>query len=164
MKRPDNSLSRREFAKRAALGTAAAIAPVPLSPLATRLPAVAGHSFIPSDSEGPLPQQSPEAAKLSPQSQAEADSRLQSILAQYPDRFSEAQKTDLKRLCFVTQQSLDSLRAYAVSNNDQPALYLKPLVEREKKTNAPPNLRLAPSPGDKAVPTPPTTKPSTDKP
>jgi len=137
MKPTDNSLSRREFAKRAALGTAAIVAPVPLSPLAesAQLPA--------------------EAAKLSPPSQAEAQARYQAILAQYPDRFSDAQKTDLKRLCFVAQEPLDKLRAWSVANADQPALYLKPLVEREKKTNAPPNLKLpAPSPGDKLAPSP----------
>src|SRR5262249_25161853 len=84
------------------------------------------------------------APKLSPQSQAEADARFQSILVQYPDRFSDAQKSDLKRLCFVLQPQLDQLRAGSVANSDQPALYLKPLVEREKKINAAPNLKSAP--------------------
>lgn len=124
-------VSRREFARRAALGTAAAITTVPLSPLVTR------HS--------PLSDQSPDPAKLSPQSQAEADARFQSILAQYPDRFSDAQKADLKRLCFVAQQPLDALRSWPVANSDQPALYLKPIVEREKKNNAAPNLKFAPA-------------------
>jgi len=43
------------------------------------------------------------------------------------------------------------VRAYSLSNGDQPALYLKPLVEREKKSGAP-NVRSAPSPGDKMPP------------
>jgi hypothetical protein len=134
MKRQNNSLSRREFARQAALGTAAVSAsllPIPeLRPAgATRPPAQ-------------LPAGAP---RLSPQSQAEADARYQSILAQYPDRFSDAQKADLKRLCVVLQPQLDRLRAWPVANSDQPALYLKPLIEREKKSNAAPNLKSAPA-------------------
>jgi len=93
-----------------------------------------------------LPTQIPaDASKLSPQGQAEAEARYQSILAQYADRFSDAQKTELKRLCFALQPQLDRLRAWPVANSDQPALYLKPLVEREKKSNAAPNLKSAPT-------------------
>jgi hypothetical protein len=132
-------LSRREFAKRAALGAAAAIAPR-LSSLASPERRVSPDAQAPST-----------APKLSSQSQAEAEARYQSILSQYPDRFSDAQKTDLRRLCFVLQPQLDRLRAWPIANSDQPALYLKPLVEREKKTNAPPNLKAAP-PASRAEP------------
>jgi hypothetical protein len=129
---PNTSLSRREFARRAALGTAAT------STFLLPLPGLGGNDPI------NLPAQLPaDASKLSPQSQAEAETRYQSILAQYPDRFSDAQKTDLKRLCFALQLQLDRLRAWPVGNSDQPALYLKPLVEREKKNNAAPNLKSA---------------------
>jgi hypothetical protein len=76
------------------------------------------------------------APKLSPPSQAEADFRFQAILNQYPDRFSEAQKTDLRRLCVLLQPPLDRIRAYGISNGDLPALYLKPLVDRDKKPAA----------------------------
>jgi hypothetical protein len=134
MKRPDNSLSRREFARQATLGTAAASAA--LLPL----------PGLPPSGTTTLPVQLPaNAPKLSPQSQSEADARYQSILAQYPDRFSDVQKADLKRLCFVLQPQLDRLRAWSVANSDQPALYMKPLVEREKKSNAAPNLKSAPA-------------------
>ena len=57
---------------------------------------------------------------------------MQSILTQYGSRFSEEQKTDLRRLCHLAQPPLDRLRAYSVENGVNPALYLKPLVEREK--------------------------------
>ena len=155
MKPADNrALSRREFARRAALGTAAAIAPGSFSSLTQ-----------PGNPRPSVETQSPaNAPKLGPQSQAEADGRFQSILAQYPDRFSDAQKTDLKRLCFVLQPQLDQLRAWPVANSDQPALYLKPLVEREKKTNAAPNLKSAPATNSSSKP-PASTKPaSTEKP
>jgi len=36
------------------------------------------------------------------------------------------------------------LRAWPVGNSAAPALYLKPLVEREKPSNAAPNLKSAP--------------------
>ena len=126
--------SRREFARRAALGAATA-AVFPL------------HELVPSGAASEAPsmqtaaQTSPQnpagAPKLSPQSQAEADFRFQAILNQYPDRFSEAQKTDLRRLCVALQPPLDHIRAYPISNGDLPALYLKPLVDRDKKPNAP---------------------------
>jgi hypothetical protein len=128
----NTSLSRREFARRAALGTATSAMLLPLPDFA------AG----PSSSVAQLPA---DASKLSPQSQSEAEARHQTILVQYPDRFSDAQRTDLKRLCFALQPQLDRLRAWPVANSDQPALHLKPLVEREKKSNAAPNLKSAPT-------------------
>jgi hypothetical protein len=70
--------------------------------------------------------------KLSPESQVEVDARIQTILSQYGSRFSDEQKADIRRLCAVAQPPLDRLRAYALENGDNPALYLKPLVEREK--------------------------------
>gem|GEM_PF-561131 len=140
MKPTDTALSRREFARRAALGTAAA---------------VSGGWRVASGETRPDPtaaQQPTQAPNLSPQSAAEAEARCQAILSQYGDRFSEAQKADIKHVCLGIQQNLDKVRAYSLSNGDQPALYLKPLVEREKKSGAPPNLKLAPSPGDKMPP------------
>jgi len=119
----DKPVSRREFARRAAFGAASAT----LLPLRDFVPAANGAATA-------QPAQAPASdAKLSPQSQAEAESRYQAILQQYPDRFSEAQKVDLKRLSLALQPSLDHLRAYSISNSDLPALYLKPLVDRDKK-------------------------------
>jgi len=114
-------ITRREFARRTAMVSAAAsLAPANL--LATE---VASHA--------PPTQQPSNPPKLSPESQTEADSRLQAILNEYGSRFSEAQKTDLHRLCTEAQPGLDRLRAYATENGDGPALYLRPLMEREKK-------------------------------
>jgi hypothetical protein len=119
----DKPVSRREFARRAAFGAASA----------TLLPL---RDFVPAANAAATAQlaQAPASnAKLSSQSQAEAESRYQTILQQYPDRFSEAQKADLKRLSLALQPSLDHLRSYTISNSDLPALYLKPLVDRDKK-------------------------------
>lgn len=135
-------ISRREFTRRAALASAvAAVAPG----AAVSTTAVPPHEHVPvaaADFGGRLPhptskmvapeQQPPEMAKLSPESRAEVEARTQTILNQYGTRFSDAQKADLRKLCASVQPSLDRLRAYALENGDSPALYLKPLVEREK--------------------------------
>ncbi len=126
----DTSVSRREFARRAVVGAASA-AVLPLRELVPS--AAASEPPQPSQASSQTPTGAP---KLSPQSQAEADSRYQTILNQYGDRFSDAQKTDLKRLCNFAQPPLDRIRAYAVGNSDLPALYLKPLVDRDKKPPA----------------------------
>jgi hypothetical protein len=84
-------------------------------------------------------------AKLSPEGQAEAEARFQSILAQYGTRFSDDQKADLRRLSIVVQTPLERLRAYKVENGDGPGLYLKPLFEREKKPKPPAALQTGPS-------------------
>ena len=155
----DKPLSRREFARQAALGTASA-AVLPLRELIG--PAA---ESAPPPIEAPAQtaaQNSAAAPKLSPQSQAEADFRFQAILNQYPDRFSEAQKTDLRRLCVALQPALDHIRAYSISNGDLPALYLKPLVDRDKKSATPVAATAKPSaPPNSAAPPKP---PKTDKP
>lgn len=119
------AISRREFARRAAFVSAAAS----LSPaeLLTRESAVAAT---------PEPvMQTPTSGgpKLSPESQAEMESRIQAVFAQHGSRLSDAQKSDLRRIAADGQAALDRLRAYPTDNGDGPALYLKPLMEREKK-------------------------------
>jgi hypothetical protein len=130
-------ISRREFARRAAIASAvASLAPVQ---------AVGGTAVANASQAPALTAQNPPAAaavqppaaanlpKLSPEGQQEADARVQAVLAQYSGRLSDEQKADVRRLCTMVQPQLDRLRAYAVDNGVSPALYLKPLVEREKK-------------------------------
>jgi hypothetical protein len=157
-KKPPTSISRREFARRAALASA----------VASFAPVNAVNASLPANQQAAPP---PNMPRLSPEGQTEAEARLQSILAQYGPRFSEDQKADLKRLCLLAQPPLDRLRAYALENGDGPALYLKPLVEREKKAKpaaaksgaaspaatAPP---AAKSPGAGQVPAPTAAKPT----
>jgi hypothetical protein len=134
-------ISRREFARRAALASAvAAVAPAAAvstsAALSTEAANLAGADFSGRLSDPPSrlgPEQQPvELPKLSPESHAEVDARVQTILSQYGGRFNDTQKADLRRLCHLAQPPLDRLRAYALENGDAPALYLKPLVEREK--------------------------------
>ncbi len=117
----DPAISRREFARRAALVSAAAS----LSP---------SNLFSSKSIAATLPaQQPPNAPKLSPEGQAEVESRIQAIFAQYGNRFSDAQKADIRRLATEAQPPLERLRSFATDNGDGPGLYLKPLMEREKK-------------------------------
>jgi hypothetical protein len=114
-------ISRRQFARRAALLSASA-------------------SIVPAASVFADPLQLPPAQQpaethpnLSPESQAEAEARYQQTLSQFGSRLSAEEKVSLREMNLVTQASLDRVRAFSLENGDAPALYLKPLVEREKK-------------------------------
>ena len=74
------------------------------------------------------------------------EARLQAVFVQYGSRLSDAQKLDLRRLAAEGQAALDRLRAYPTDNRDGPALYLKPLMEREKKPVAPATTKPSGSP------------------
>ena len=146
--KPGSAISRREFARRAALASAIGSAVVSIGPTGAVGAGIAATARQPSESANQAPIAPSVAAaqaqlpanmpRLSPESQAEADARFQAILAQYGARFSEEQKTDLHRLCVLAQPPLEHLRAYPVQNGDGTALYLKPLFERERSQNHPP--------------------------
>jgi len=116
----NSALSRRQFARRAAL----------LSATASLAPAAC---MFPDAATAPPSQDTPGVPKLSPESQTEADARFQQILAQYGDRLTAEDKTLLQKMNHMAQSNLDRVRAFPLQNGDAPALYLKPLVEREKK-------------------------------
>ena len=119
-------ISRRQFARRAALLSAtASIAP-------------AASVFADTLQTAPTQQIPAAHPNLSPESQTEAEARYQQILSQYGGRFSAEEKASLREMNLVTQASLDKVRAFSLENGDGPALYLKPLVEREKKPVHPP--------------------------
>ena len=117
-------LSRREFAQRAALLSATSV----VSPAAMLdLPSDVGSDYQ-VDAGGP---------KLSPEGQAEASARYQQVLSLYGDRLNDEQKTRVKKMCAELQQALDHIRSYELENGNAPALYLKPLYEREKRQQSP---------------------------
>jgi hypothetical protein len=150
-------ISRREFARRAAIASAVA-AVAPGSAIGTPAPpskepanvAAADFGWTLSDPTSNAPQQAADLPKLSPEGRAEVEARIQSIFSQYASRFSEAQKADLRRLCNLAQPPLDRLRAYALENGDGPGLYLKPLLEREK--NPLENTRVGKTPDAETQP------------
>jgi hypothetical protein len=111
-------ISRRQFARRAAL----------LSATVTVVPA---EAFLPATSSALAQQPS---TQLSPESQLEADSRYQQVLSLYGSRLDDTQRGNIKKMCTDLQPMLERIRKFDLQNGNSPALYLKPLVEREKKS------------------------------
>jgi hypothetical protein len=124
----DSAISRREFARRAAFVSAAAT--------------LAPSNLLNAESvAAPLPPQLPaNAPKLSAEGQAEVDSRIHSIFGQYGSRLSDPQNADIRRLATEAQPPLERLRAFTTENGDGPGLYLKPLIERERKSSPMPPI------------------------
>jgi len=128
------TLSRREFAQRAAVLSASASLASGGVLLANPSPLAALP--LPPDGE----------TKLSPEGQVEASARFQQILSQYGERFTADEKQSLQKMCFDLQPALDRVRAFPIHNGDAPSLYLKPLVERDQKPPATPAAAPAASP------------------
>ena len=85
---------------------------------------VAGAALLPARARGadPAPKTPPATPpKLAAPSQAEADARVQMIVARYGSRLSPAERADLQRLSSLAQTQLDQLRAFAVDFTDEPA-------------------------------------------
>jgi len=119
----ERTITRREFAQRAAM----------LSATASLLPA----EVLQAREQATAPAQAAQAApKLSEAGQAEADSRYHQILSLYSDYLDDGQKANIKRMCAELQPSLERARNFKLDNSDAPALYLKPLYERDKKPPA----------------------------
>jgi hypothetical protein len=113
-------ISRRDFARRAALAAATAAA----------LPS----SFLTHAETTAAPQaaQQPEEPKLSPESRAEVEAKIQAILRKYESRIPEDQKADVSRLVREGQKSLELLRAFPLDNADQPATVFELYPEAAK--------------------------------
>jgi hypothetical protein len=125
-------MSRRDFARRAALAVAS-VAVLPKS--------LASQSETPTPAH-PAPQQPAEQPKLSPESRAEVEAKFGSILHRHGQRLSEEQKADVRRLLTESQKSLEALRAFPLDNADEPATVLKLYPER-----GPSEQRPSPPPG-----------------
>ena len=120
----DRTLSRREFARRAAVLSATA-------------PFVPTEIMRPDISSELASQPAQGTSKLNAAGQAEADARYQQVLALYSDRLDDAQKANIKRMCAELQPALERIRNFKLENADMPALYLKPLYERDRKPQTP---------------------------
>ncbi len=127
--RNSRGISRREFARRAAVA-AAGISAAPLGVFAG-----AGASGAPA--------QQPPAEKLSAAGQAEAEAKTQYLLATYGARLNDAQQKDLRRLIKEGIVPLEELRKYALTNGVQPATVLRlyPEPQSKSKTTATPGTR-----------------------
>ncbi len=125
-------INRREFAQKAALLSAA------MGP--------AGIAFNEPAAAAAANEQLPEGAeKLSAESRVEAEARFQQLMTQYGGRFDSEEQKSVRDSCYSLQRSLERLRAFHLENGDAPAVYLKPLVEREKKPGSAPTAGAAPT-------------------
>jgi hypothetical protein len=122
-KRSGSLLSRRQFAHRAAVVSATAA----LAPTEALLPHPPSSRAVP-------PQATGTSSQLSPEGQLEVDARYQQILSLYGSHLDEAQKATIKKMCADLQPTLERIRKFNLQNGNDPALYLKPLVEREGKS------------------------------
>jgi len=121
--RGSRGISRREFARRAAVAAAG----ISAAPLGVFTGAVGS----------PAPAQQPPAEKLSAAGQAEAAAKTQYLLATYGARLTDAQQKDLRRLIKEGVAPLEELRKYALSNGIQPATVLRLYPEPQPKSKMP---------------------------
>jgi hypothetical protein len=92
-----NTVSRRDFARGVAVAAATSAVPT------TNLERVAQN----------------------PATYPEADAQYESILRQYGSRLSDAEKADIKRLLGENQKGVAPLRAFQLTNADEPALIFR---------------------------------------
>jgi hypothetical protein len=106
------AISRRDFALHAAIAAAAAAC----------LPGelLAAQPLLPAS---PPQQQADE--KLSPESLAEVEAKIQAIFRKYGSRLSDAQKADIRRLVTEGQKPLELMRKFSLDNADQPGNVLR---------------------------------------
>jgi hypothetical protein len=104
-----DELSRRDFARLAIIGAAAAALPASLF---DSLPATA--------------QSIPHEVPLSPAAKQEADLKTEIILGQYGSRLNDAQKAEVRHLTEQMQTQLEKIRSYKLENGDAPATVFEP--------------------------------------
>jgi hypothetical protein len=119
-----DGLSRRDFARRAALA-AAGVAVLPRDLLA-----LAGETKSDSTAAPSKPGTAQEP-QLSTSSRAEAQARIDAILRKRGDRLNGAQKDEIRRVVLQGQKSLDALRNFPLENADEPATVLRVHVREE---------------------------------
>lgn len=100
------SISRRKFTVGAAVAATAVLLP---------------EGQARAEGPEPMQSQSDAAAKLSPGARAEVEAKLKEIFRRYGSRLSDEQKADIRKVMAETQDGLEKMRAFALSNQDQPA-------------------------------------------
>jgi hypothetical protein len=111
----EKRMSRRDFSRHAALA-AVSVAALPTASLANSADRTFRSLEVSPQSDD---------KKLSPASQAEVDAKLDIIFKKFGSRFTDVQKTDLRRLASEGQKPLEAIRAYPLENSNQPVTVLK---------------------------------------
>jgi hypothetical protein len=69
--------------------------------------------------------QQPDAiTRLSPGARAEVEMKVNEIFRKYGKRLTDAQKADIRKVVAETQEGLEKMRSFALTNADQPATVL----------------------------------------
>jgi len=110
------SIGRREFA----LG-AAAVATAALIPSRDLLAQTEQQASTPQDKQAQAA-----LSKLTPESRAEVEMKINNIFRKYGARLNDEQKADIRRAMAEGQDGLEKMRAYALDNGDQPATVFEP--------------------------------------
>ena len=98
----DRGLSRRDFARVAALAAATAALP----------------SAEPVRASSPKQDAIAKGSPLTPAGEAQ----VQTILAKYGKRLSSEQKSEIRRLVAQAQKSSEALHSFSLDNSDEPAM------------------------------------------
>lgn len=108
---PNDKVSRRDFARRAALAAATA--------------AIAPRDLV-AQEQKTEPKRPPkeETPKLSPGLHAEAEARIESLMRQYGDRLSDQQKSEVRKNITEGMEGVAKLRVFPLDNADEPATVL----------------------------------------
>ena len=104
-----DGLSRRDFARLAIVGAAAAALPAALV-----------------DPRAIDAQSIPHEVALTPAARAEADLKSEIVLGQYGSRLTDAQKAEVRHLTVQMQSQLETIRGYKLENGDAPATVFEP--------------------------------------
>lgn len=113
-----SAISRRTFAASAAVAATAVLLP---------------GKQARAESPEPAQAQSDAVAKLSPGARAELDAKLKELFRKYGNRLNDEQKADLRRVMAETQDGLEKMRTFALTNGDQPAAVFQLYREGEQK-------------------------------
>jgi hypothetical protein len=114
------SISRRQFARKAALVAAASISAPALLPGSEPIARPAAQP-----NASPQEQKAPPLKGLTPEQTADVDAKLANILRKYGSRFDDDQKKHLRRILAQQQRLLAPVREFAVKNGDPPASVLR---------------------------------------
>lgn len=110
------AVSRRSFTLGAAVAATAALLPTREA----------------SGQDSSAPQSATEAmAKLSPGARAEVEMKVSEIFRKYGNRLNDEQKADIRKVMAETQDGLEKMRSFVLTNGDQPAAVFK-LLDGEK--------------------------------
>ena len=110
-------ISRRDFARVAATAAAAG----------ALAPAAAASAIKPSE------EQAAQGPQLTGASRDEAEARYAELIRRWGSRLSAEQKTDVHRLVMAQQKTLETVRGFALTNANEPALILHPRIPGEEK-------------------------------